>query len=135
MRAVMVSVAVATVAAAASARADDKAFAEATFQDGRKLLKEGKVAQACAKFEASYHADEALGTLLNLADCHERLGRTATAWAEFREAQDIAHLRGDTREDAARKRADGLEPRLDRMRINPPTVDIPGLVVKRDGVV
>ncbi|MCE9571991.1 MAG: hypothetical protein K8W52_02425, partial [Deltaproteobacteria bacterium] len=124
---------VAVLGATRAVRADDKALAETMFQEGRKLLATGKLAEACARFEASYKAEPAMGTLLNLGECHEKLGRTATAWAEFHEAMEMAHLRGDTREAAVQKRAAALEPRLNRVRINPPAADIPGMVVARDG--
>jgi len=49
-------------------------------------MAEGKTSEACAKFKASHEADKtATGTLLNLALCNEALGKTASAWAEFRQ--------------------------------------------------
>ena len=69
------------------ARADEASGAsEQLFLDGRKLMAEGKTREACAKFKASHEADKtATGTLLNLALCNEALGKTASAWAEFRQ--------------------------------------------------
>jgi hypothetical protein len=69
------------------ARADGASGAsEQLFLDGRKLMAEGKTSEACAKFKASHEADKtATGTLLNLALCNEALGKTASAWAEFRQ--------------------------------------------------
>ncbi|HEY4182876.1 MAG TPA: hypothetical protein VGM90_38900 [Kofleriaceae bacterium] len=116
--------------AAGDARADDKAAAEALFGDAKKLEKTGDIAGACRLFEASYHADPQLGVLLNMANCHEALGRTGTAWAEFREGIEMAARKSDPRVDFARRRATALEPRLVRLHVDAATT--PGLVVKRD---
>ena len=61
------------------------AMAEALFKEGKKLLAEQKVPEACRKFESSYRIDPAPGTLINLALCHEQEGKLATAWGEFNE--------------------------------------------------
>jgi hypothetical protein len=114
-----------------TARADDTASAEAAFQEARRLSREGRHAEACPRFEASYRAAPALGALLNLADCHERIGRTATAWAEFREAAELARRRVDSRESFALERAAALESRLVRLRIALSSPPPPGLVVRR----
>jgi hypothetical protein len=90
--------------------------------------------EACPKFEESYRLDPALGALLNLASCHELLGLTATAWSEYREAEDLALRAGDeSRRKFAAKHAEALADRIPRVRI---TLDqpVPGLVVRRDGV-
>src|SRR5882672_4544932 len=68
----------------ADATAAEKVAAEALFDDGRKLLADGRFAPACEKFEQSEHIDPAVGTLLYLAECYEKSGRTASAWATFR---------------------------------------------------
>jgi hypothetical protein len=106
-----------------SARADDappenRTLATALFQEGRKLLEENRVAEACRKFEESERLDSGGGTLLNLAACHEREGRTASAWTEFEGA--LAQARRDGREDRAQiaaQRMAVLEPRLSRVTI------------------
>src|SRR5690348_15501816 len=77
------------------ARAEgDKATAEALFSEGRRLMASGDYAAACEKFAASQKHDPGLGTSLNLADCYEKSGRTASAWAEFRDAASAAHRVG-----------------------------------------
>ena len=87
--------------------------AEAMFREGRRLMAEGNVAQACAQFAGSYALEPASGTLLNLALCHEKEGKIATAWAEFRAAATLA--REQDRRDrsaAAEERIAVLEPKL-----------------------
>src|SRR5437868_1261848 len=74
--------------------AGDKATSEALFSDGRKLMADKKYGEACPKFEASLKLDPGLGAMLNLADCYEKNGQTASAWAEFREASASARASG-----------------------------------------
>jgi serine/threonine-protein kinase len=101
--------------AARAQTAADKAAAEALFDEGKKLVEAGKIAEACPKFEESQRLDAGLGTMLYLADCYERAGRTASAWATFREAAASARAAGQAdREQIARARAEALEPRLHR---------------------
>lgn len=91
------------------------------FQEGRELSAQERYAEAAAKFEASYRLNGGGGTLLNLALCHERVGRTATAWREFTEAQRLAarDARSDRREFAERHLSE-LERRLSRLRVMVP---------------
>ena len=87
--------------------------AEAMFREGRRLMAVGDIAQACAQFAGSYALEPASGTLLNLALCHEKEGKIATAWAEFRAAATLA--REQDRRDrsaAAEERIAVLEPKL-----------------------
>ena len=72
-------------------------IAEQLFLEGKQLMKAGSTAKACEKFQASHDADmTATGTLLNLGElCYERLGKNASAWAEFRQvAAESAPTRG-----------------------------------------
>ncbi len=100
--------------AAGPARADapgqDKALAEALFDQGVALLKKGEPAEACPKLAESQRLDPAPGTLLYLGDCYEKTGKLATAWATFREASASARAVGQApREELAKKRAAILE--------------------------
>ena len=72
--------------ARAQARPEDRAAAESLFSDARRLMQAGDYEQACPKLEASRRLEPGLGTTLNLGDCYEKLGRTASAWGEFRGA-------------------------------------------------
>jgi serine/threonine-protein kinase len=119
-----------------AARADDrKAEAESLFTEGRTLAAQGSWEAACPKFAESYRLEAGLGTLLNLASCQEQLGRTASAWASFREALALAQRTADRRAAFARKHADALEKKLSRLAIVVPAeVAVPGLEILRDGV-
>src|SRR4051812_25793931 len=62
------------------------AEAQVLFTEGRRLVTEGRYAEACAKLAESQRLDPSAGAQLNLADCYERSGQTASAWTVFREA-------------------------------------------------
>lgn len=112
----------------------DMAAAEALFQEGRELMKAGRFTEACPKLAESQRLDPAVGTLLYLAECYERNGQTASAWATFELA--AAEGRKDNqaeREKLARERAERLVGRLSRLTILvPPTASVQGLVVTRN---
>lgn len=92
--------------------------AESLFQEARKLVEAKRYGEACPKFLASHKLAPAHGTLLNLADCYEKNGQIASAWARFHEAIALAQkLSRPDREKTARERADKLEPRLIRLTI------------------
>ncbi len=112
----------------------DKPTAEALFAEGRRLMAAGNYAAACPKFAASQRLDPGVGTMLNLADCYEKSGMTASAWAAFREASSAARGSGSReREQVARDRADALEKKLARLTIIVDAKDGRDLQVKRDG--
>ncbi len=113
----------------------DPVAAEALFDDARRLMIQGKLAEACAKFAESERLDPGLGTLLNLGECYDKNGQTARAWETFREAEAIA---GRNRESArtayAHKRAGEIELRLARVSVAVPSeVRVVGLQLLRDG--
>jgi hypothetical protein len=120
--------------ASAQAGASDKAAAEALFDQGVRLMKQNSFADACPKLEESERADPAVGTLLYLGECYERVGKTASAWATFREAASLAGTSNQTdRARVASGRAQDLEPKLSRLSVelSPDVAQIPGVVVKR----
>jgi hypothetical protein len=115
----------------------DVALAEALFQEGRRLLENGDAATACPKLAESLRLDEATGTLLALAMCHEFEGRLASAWAEYAEVIVRAQREGrPDREQAARRSVRALEPRLSTLTVEVPdaAAAVDGLRVERDGV-
>src|SRR5262249_12581297 len=92
-------------------------------------------AEACPKLQAAAKLYAGSGVLLNLGDCYEHAGRTASAWTEFREAAYAATGAGraDDLAEANRRQA-ALEPRLSRLTIRV-AHGAPDLVVRRDGKV
>ncbi len=113
----------------------DKAAAQTLFDEGRKLMADGKFAEACPKLAESQKLDPGVGTQFHLADCYEHVGQTASAWAAFLEAAAGAKSLGQTeRERVARERAAALAPRLSKLTIVAARgADVAGLEIKRDG--
>jgi hypothetical protein len=108
--------------------------AQASFDQARALVKQGRVAEACPLFEKSERLDPGLGTEFNLADCHERLGRLASAHRLFTHVADRAHATAqDQRARIARARAAAIVPRLSKLVIRVPGGRVSGLRVERDG--
>src|SRR5262245_3168255 len=106
---------------AALAQQGDKAAAETLFTEGRTLMQAGRYDVACDNLAESQRLDPAVGTLLNLADCREHQGRTATAWAIWLEAAAAARTAGQAeRESLARQRAEALKTRLVTLTIEVP---------------
>lgn len=116
----------------------EKAAAESLFDEGVTALKQGNLDLACQKLEASQRIEAGVGVLLYLGDCYEKKGRTASAWAIFREAASIAAARDDDRAPIARERADRLTPRLSKLTITmdeSEDANLPELEITRDGEV
>jgi hypothetical protein len=135
--AIAAMIAIAVAARPMSAQAQARPEAEQLFRDGKRLIKEGKLGEACAAFEASEKVEPNVATLMNLADCHEKNAQYASAWARF------LNVDSRTRDDAskaafnrtAKQRATALEARLSFLTINVPDESrVSGLVVTRDGV-
>jgi len=118
---------------ASTATADvDIAKADKLFAEGL-ALRDSNVEQSCAKFEESLtYNPQAIGTLLNVALCDEKLGRIASAVTKFSEARDRAkeqqladHLK------AAEEHIAALTPELPYLKIrftSPPIADTKILV-------
>lgn len=114
---------------------EEEAMAQSLFDAGRALMADGKIAEACEKFEESNRIAPSAGTSLNLGKCLESSGRTASAWAAYKRAIGLGRATGQTRHVAAGETfvAD-IEPRLSKLRVEA-TDPAPGLVVKRGGAV
>lgn len=130
------SVALCILAAGPAARADGSQ-AEALFNDGNRLLKDGKVAQACAAFEASNQLEPGAGTLIALGQCREKARQLASAWLAYKQA--AARARDVRKRDFAAARVAELQPQLsyltlvvpDDHRVDGMTIELGGAAVDR----
>jgi hypothetical protein len=115
------------------AHAADKAAAESLFNAGKELMDAGQYAEACLKFGESHDAEPSVGALLNLALCNQKLGKTASAWAHYREAAVIAgRLNDSERRRGAEQLAAELEGKLSKLTVDV-TVRHDGMTVQRNG--
>lgn len=120
--------------AAAAPSASDRAAAEVLFDEAIKLLEAGNASAACPKLEESQRLDPGVGTLLYLADCYRAQGRTASAWATFREASYAAESAGQAdRMAIANAEADKLKPSLSYVTLVIADREASSLEVQRDG--
>jgi len=82
------------------------ARADQLFEDGRKLFKEHRYAEACARFAESDALRHTFGTFANLAACAQRNGQRGLAWQRWDDAARAADLDGaDSQAQWARKQA------------------------------
>jgi serine/threonine-protein kinase len=121
--------------AGAQTSAGDKAMAEHLFDRGLALMRQGQFSEACTQLEQSEAIERGIGTMLYLAECYEKLGRTASAWAMFREAASAARAEGQAeRAKTGSARADRLEPQLSKLTVHVVVANAPaGLAVLRNG--
>jgi hypothetical protein len=114
------------------------ALAESLFEDGKALMAKKDFARACPKLEESLRIEATGPTLFVLADCLEQAGKTASAWARWREARDYAHGKGKSdKEQEATRRASAIEAKVPKIRLEvaPAVASAKGLEVKLDGAV
>jgi hypothetical protein len=99
------------------AEAEESAAAR-LFREGRALVVDGRFAEACPRLEESQRLEPRLGTQLNIAFCHEQLGKLAAAWLGYQDAVVVARREGNVaREQFATARALALEPRVPRLEV------------------
>jgi hypothetical protein len=100
------------------ATSPEQAEALRLFEEGKKLYEAGDYASACKKFEESVQKKASIGNRFQLANCWERVGRTASAHALFLEVAEATRSLGQAdREKVARERAAALEPQLSRVHV------------------
>ena len=119
---IVVAALAAVTAATSDVRAQSStAQAETLFRQGKDLIAKGKIAEACAAFDASQKLDPTIATLLNQASCREKNGQLATAWGLFLDAERQSRAATDsaTRQfhQVATDHAAKLEPRLSTLTI------------------
>jgi hypothetical protein len=104
----------------ARAEPDAAQAAQATqlFNDGKQLMGEGKLAEACAAFDASQKLAPATSTLLNQADCREKNHQLATAWGLFLEAERDLRTGDAQLHQVAADRAAKLEKKVPKLTIH-----------------
>lgn len=113
-----VALAAASPPALAQSSEQARAAAQDLFEQAQALKAARKLEAACAKFAASQKLDPAPGTQLNLADCYEQTGRTASAWINYVEVAAASRKGGSSeRAKIAEARAQTLKPKLSRMLI------------------
>lgn len=121
-------------AAATTARADDPAAALEQLKQGYALREAGKCSEAMPHFVESERLDPQPKTLLNLADCEDRLGDLVSSQKHAVEARDLARQRGNAELLAiAEKRIAEVDTRLPRLTIRIARGAPPNTTVSRDG--
>ncbi len=129
----------AAIVLAASAHAGpSSAQAEVFFRNGKRLLKLGKIAEACTAFDASQKLDPTISTRLNQANCREKNNQLATAWGLFldaeRDTRSATDDAGKQLHQVAVDHADKLEARLSTLEIRVSAeARVDGLEILRDG--
>ncbi len=109
--------AIASTASAAPSPAD-VAVAQRAFDEASQLFRTEHFEVACEKFALSQRLDPKLGTLLNLAICHEKIGKLALASIEYHDARSLALAENKAdRVDFADKHIAAIAPRLALLRI------------------
>jgi hypothetical protein len=95
----------------------EPASADTLFREGRDLVKAGRWAPACDKFAESLSLEPATGTMMNLADCEERLGKLMSARMRWEELVRSLPRTGDPRRDHAQRRLEQVDARLSGLTI------------------
>ncbi|MGK3968997.1 PEGA domain-containing protein [Sorangium sp. So ce118] len=115
----------------------DPVAAEALFKAARALVDKGDYAAGCPKFEASLELNPSASTMINLARCHEREGKVATAWHDYNRAivlnrETAGEQRRRGLEEIAQKGIADLDARVPKLSVVVKSAPS-GLEVQRDG--
>ncbi len=122
---------VVVIASARGARAD-VSEAQKLFDEARALVENGRWAEACPRLAESMRLEPNMTTQFRLADCYEKTGRTASAWANYVGAAKAAAAAGAAdKERFASERAAKLAPHVDKLVLV--VQDAPDLAIERDG--
>ncbi len=97
--------------------ASEAATATELFNAGRDLMREGRFAEACPKLAESARIDAKVGTLGKLAECDEKTGHLADAYAHWQQALNLARVAHDDREPRVREELARLETVVPRVRL------------------
>ncbi|WP_438005744.1 PEGA domain-containing protein [Sorangium sp. So ce321] len=115
----------------------DPVAAEALFKAARALVDKGDYAAGCPKFEASLELNPSASTMINIARCHEREGKVATAWHDYNRAivlnrETAGEQRRRGLEEIAQKGIADLDARVPKLRVVVKSAPS-GAEVQRDG--
>ena len=122
------------IAVSSRAQSIDPAAATELFKQGRVLMEKGDYAGACPKFAESARLDAKVGTLLNLAECEDKLGQIAEARQHLQLAIDRARIDKDDRLQLAIDKLAAIDARVPRLTIAVAKTAPAGTTVQRDGV-
>jgi tetratricopeptide (TPR) repeat protein len=103
----------------ARANGDDRsAYADDLFQEGVALMKKNDCAAAVPKFLSSNRLDPAAASLVNVATCYSKSGRTGSAYRTYLKAAALAEAEHDAALKAQTLQAiAALEPILTKLRL------------------
>jgi tetratricopeptide (TPR) repeat protein len=102
----------------------DAAGAELLVKEGQKYVAAGQLAEGCATFARALELQVHPRILVNLADCHEKQGKLASALAEYSEARRLSKERSDSdpreqkRQAYAEEKIQSLEPRISFLQVD-----------------
>ena len=109
--------------------------AQSALNQGKKLMAAGQYAQACPKIAESQNLAPAPTTLFQLALCHEKEGKVASAQNEFTTVVIQSTTPNDPTAKTAKQHADALLPKLPRLTIKVPAdSESKGVQVTLDGL-
>jgi hypothetical protein len=111
----------------------DPVAADRLFRDARAAATRADYATACPLFAESLRLDPAAGTMLNLADCEERLGKVASAWEHYQRVADQLPAT-DERAVISNAHIVSLEKRLPKLTVKLASDTPPQAKVTRDGI-
>ncbi|GEM_PF-2434419 len=125
------------VTSTAHAQSAASAEADALFDQGRTLIKQKKIAEACTAYEGSQRVSPLVQTQVALADCREQNKQLATAYGLWRDVERQTRAPID---DGMKKlnafaadRVKALEPRLSKLTIDMAAADrVAGLAITRN---
>jgi hypothetical protein len=130
---VLRALSIAAISLLVSARAHaQSAEAEQLFSDGDRMMKQGKLAEACDAFEASNKLEARAGTLIRLGECREQNHQYASAWSAYKDA--LTRVKDERKKEIATKKVAELEPRLSYLTVSVPDESrVDGLQLARNG--
>jgi hypothetical protein len=125
-----------------AAGAPSRAFAQPTsaidpeviYRSALDDMKAGRYPEACPKFaEARRLQPDSRSALQGLALCYDKSGKTASAWAKYRQLSVELKSGGDSaKAEAAAARAEELGKALSTLKVSPAGSETPGLVIRLD---